>query len=413
MNASLITKFAVRTLGRNLRRTLLSVLGVGIGCAVALFMSAFMRGGMEIRIRSIADSGFGHARIASAAWEKSRENKLRLQDWQAELEAVRSMRGVKVAAPHARATVLLAFGTRVAGVEMLGVDPPAEERLNRLTRAVSKGRYLQTGDRDVTVIGSTIAERLDVELDDDLFLTIIGHDGEMQYAMLRIVGIVNTGSRDMDASICHVTLADAEHLTGFQGAGEISITFDDHLDIDPMVSRIRAELPEGDTILTWKEVVPSQGGDAESDKVFMNLLVGIVVIVVILGITSAQLTAMLERKREFAVLMALGMKSRQVIRLVIIEASALGVLGAVAGLLLAMPLVYYTATTGIDFAAIMQGELAISGVLFDPVMYSDMGPWMIPYAILVSVVSTLIAVLYPAWVAIKTDPASALSLRET
>ena len=90
----------------------------------------------------------------------------------------------------------------------------------------------------------------------------------------------------------------------------------------------------------------------------------------------------------------------------------MGLLGAGVGLLLAMPLVYYTATTGIDFSSLMEDEMSMSGVLFDPVMYSDMGLWMIPHALLIALISTLVAALYPAWYAVKIDPTSALSLRE-
>lgn len=412
MKVSLITKFAVRTLGRSKRRTLLSVIGIGVGCAVALFMTAFMRGANHIRVQAIASSGFGHLRIAPGGWEKNRENELRLRDWRAELETARSMEGVRVAAPHARSTGLLAFGTRVSGVELLGVDPPAERVLNRLVRAVVEGRYLEPGDRGMAVIGSTIAERLEVEVDDDLFLTVVREGGEMEYAMLRIVGIINTGSRDIDAGICHVTLEDIEALTGLEGAGEISITLDDPGRIDRMASQLLEGIPEGDDVLTWKVVQPAQGGDSASDKAFMNLFVGIVMVVVMLGIMSAQLTAILERKREFAVLMALGMKGIQVIRLVLVESVTMGILGAAAGLLIAMPFVYHTATAGIDFSAFMKGELALSGVLFDPVMHSDMGLWLVPYAFCLAVISTLLAALYPAWYAVKVDPTSALSLRE-
>jgi ABC-type lipoprotein release transport system permease subunit len=408
----LTTKFAVRTLGRSKRRTLLSVIGVGVGCAVALFLTAFMRGANEMRVQSIADSGFGHLRIAPGGWEKSRENALRLQDGRAELETVRAMEGVKVAAPHARSTALLAFGTRVAGVELLGVDPPAEQAVSRVARAVSEGRYLESGDKGLTVIGSTIAERLDVELDDDLFLTIVREGGRMEYAMLRIVGIIDTGSRDLDATICHVTLEDVRKLTDLNGAAEITITLNELGDLDRMAATLRTVIPQGDDVLTWKEVQPAQGADFESDKRFTNIFIVIVVVVVMLGITSAQLTAILERRREFAVLIALGMKSIQVTRLVFVEAAAMGLLGAAAGLLLAMPLVYYTATTGIDFSKLMGEGMSMSGVLFNPVMYSDMGLWMIPHALLIALISTLIAALYPAWYAVKIDPTSALSLRE-
>ena len=165
-------------------------------------------------------------------------------------------------------------------------------------------------------------------------------------------------------------------------------------------------------MLTWREVIPEQGGDARSDRAFMNLLVGIVMIMVVLGVTSAQLTAMLERRREFAVLLALGMRGGQVIRLVLLEAPTLGAVGALAGLVLAFSLVYHTATEGINFAEMMGGEMATGGVLFDAVFCADMGWWMVPHALALSLVSAAVASVYPALYALRINPTSALSLRE-
>ncbi len=412
MSTPIIAKFAVRTLGRNVRRTLLSVVGIGIGVAIAVFMTAFMRGSTQMRVRAIAESGFGHVKVVPADWDKSRDNDLRLTDWEAELAAVRATRGVKAAAPHARSTALLGFGTRVAGVEMLGVDPVAEAETSRLVRAIDEGRYLRDGDRDAVVVGRTITNRLEVELDDDLLLTVVSKGGEMEYAMLNIVGIIETGSRDMDASICHVMLEDIERLTGREGAGDISVTLDDPLQMDAAVSRLRAVVSPEDDVLTWMVVVPAQGGDYQSDKGFMNILAGTVLVVVILGIAGAQLTAVLERRREFAVLIALGMKASQVVRLILLEAVAMAVMGAAVGLLLAWFPLHETATKGIDFSTMMGGDLAMSGVLFDPIMYSVPGLWVLPYALVIAFVSTLIAAVYPAVFALRTDPTSALSLRE-
>lgn len=364
-----------------------------------------------MRIRSISESGLGHVRIAHVDWERTRDNDLRLRDWDAQLETARAMRGVAVAAPHARTTALLAFGTRVQGVEMTGVDPVAEAEINRLVRLIGSGRYLEPGDRDVTVIGSTIAERLEVEVGDPLFLTVVGEDGEMEYAMLLVVGIIDTGSRDMDASICHVALEDVGRLTGLAGAGEISVKLDNPLELERAASELAAALPEGDAVLTWREVIPTMAADYDSDWAFMNMLSGIVVVVAILGIAGAQLTAILERRREFAVLIALGMKERQVVGLILLEALAMGILGGGAALALSFPLVYRTATEGWDMTSLM-GDIAMSGVLFEPVMYAEMGVWMIPLALLIATVSMLFAAIYPAVYALRIDPTSALSLRE-
>ena len=408
---SLVGKYTMRSLARSRRRTLLSVLGVGLGCAIAVFSTAFMRGGREMRIRAISESGYGHVRIAPEGWAQSRRDELRLQDGPAALAAARGLAGVKVVAGHARAQGLLAFGTRVAGVQILGVDPAVEPQLNRLVRAVDEGRYLQADDMGSVVVGRTLLERLDVELEDDLLLTLSRADGELEYAMLRIVGVVTTGSREIDAAICHVTLAELEQLTGLPGVAEVSVVFADPHQVDALAAVLAGQISE-DEVLTWREVLPAMGGDAAGDKAFSNLFIGIVIAVVILGVTSAQLTAMLERRREFAVLIALGMKGSKLLRLVLLEAVVMGVLGALFGLVLASPLVWHTATAGVDFSEAMGDDLAITGVFFDPVIYADMGLWMLPYAFFVGLSSTLFAALYPAWSALRQDPAAVLSLRE-
>ena len=408
---SLVGKYTMRSLARSRRRTLLSVLGVGLGCAIAVFSTAFMRGGREMRIRAISESGYGHVRIAPEGWAKSRRDELRLQDGPAAQAAARGLAGVKVVAGHARAQGLLAFGTRVAGVQILGVDPAVEPQLNRLVRAVDEGRYLQADDMGSVVVGRTLLERLDVELEDDLLLTLSRADGELEYAMLRIVGVVTTGSREIDAAICNVTLAELEQLTGLPGVAEVSVVFADPHQVDALAAVLAGQISE-DEVLTWREVLPAMGGDAAGDKAFSNLFIGIVIAVVILGVTSAQLTAMLERRREFAVLIALGMKGSKLLRLVLLEAVVMGVLGALFGLVLASPLVWHTATAGVDFSEAMGDDLAITGVFFDPVIYADMGLWMLPYAFFVGLSSTLFAALYPAWSALRQDPAAVLSLRE-
>ena len=404
-------RYALRSLGRSQRRTLLSILGVGLGCAIAVFSTAFMRGGRELRIRAISESGYGHARIVPQGWEQSRRDELRLQDGQAALAAARGLEGVEVVAAHARVQGLLAFGTRVAGVRVLGVDSQVEPRLNRLVRAIDEGRYLQPDDGGAVVVGRALVERLDVELGDDLLLTLARSDGELEYAMLRIVGIVSTGSKEIDAEICHVTLSELARLTGLEGAAEVSVAFADPQEIDALTAQL-AQRIEDDVVLSWREVLPAMGGDAAGDKAFSNLFIGIVIAVVVLGVTSAQLTALLERRREFAVLMALGMKSARLLYLIFFETALVGVLGAILGLLLASPLVWYIATVGVDFSGVMGDDLAITGGFFDPIIYADMGMWMLPYSFFVGFSSTVFAALYPAWSALRQSSTAALSLRE-
>jgi ABC-type lipoprotein release transport system permease subunit len=226
--------------------------------------------------------------------------------------------------------------------------------------------------------------------------------------MLRIVGIIETGSRDIDAAICHVTLRDVERITGYGGAGEITIILDDYRRIESTRRVLAEKLAGRNDVITWKEVNPAVAGNVEGDRAFMTGLMGIIVIVVALGIASAHLTAVLERRREFAILSALGMKSRQVVGVVVLEAVIVGLGGAVIALLLGGSAAYLLATKGINLAAFMGEDFSFGDMLLDPIIYGDFDMWLLWYALGISVSATVVASIYPAWLATRIDPAESL-----
>jgi ABC-type lipoprotein release transport system permease subunit len=402
-------RYAVRSLRRHPRRTLLSMLGVGIGVAIGLIATSWMRGGAEMQIRAVSESGAGHLRVVPEGWTARRENTLRLPDPHEIAGVVRSMPAVTLAAPRGRVNGLLAFGNRSAGVEIVGVNPEVERRANRIVfKSELAGRYLEPGDRNSVVIGHTLAERLRVEVDDDLYVTLSGADG-VQGAMLRIVGVLRTGSRDIDSGICHVNLEVLEKISGYAGIGEVSILLHDYRRIEETRQDLARQL-DGVEVVSWKEVNPGIAANVDGDRGFMRALVAIIIIVVGLGIVSAQLTAVMERRREIAVLTALGMKARQVIALVVIEAVTVALGGSAIALSVGGAVAHRLATRGVDLLAILGEEVGFSDVLLDPRIYGDFGAWIIVYALTVSVAATLAASFYPAWIASRVEPADALRM---
>ena len=96
-------RYATRSLRRHLRRSVLAVSGIAIGCVLALVMEGINRGRDEMFARAAAYSGAGHLRIVRQGWRTGREPTLRLTDWRRDLEAARVHAGVADAAPRARA----------------------------------------------------------------------------------------------------------------------------------------------------------------------------------------------------------------------------------------------------------------------------------------------------------------------
>ncbi len=410
--AFVATRYAARSVGRNLRRTVLSVVGIAIGCVLALFMESLNRGKGEIIARAGASAGVGHLRVVPEGWRERRDVRLRLADWQADLAAARAEPGVVLATARARAQVLLAMGTHVVPVEMVGVEPALEPKTFRYVQTMAEGRYLRDGDPGGVVVGRAIANRLSAGVDDEIVATAVGKGGDIQSAMFRIVGIVATGSEDADAAICQVARPDLERFLGVPGAGEVTIIVSDYRRIDAIRAALLPKLAPGDDVVTLSDLTPEIEGHLAQDAASARIISAIILLIVLLGVASAQLAAVLERRREFAVLSALGMSGARMVRLIVEEALMLGVAGALLALAMGLPIVWRFARGGLDFGRYMGGSYSFSGVLLEPVVYGDFGWWIAPYVFVVSIVATVVASLYPAWYAARTDPAVALRVAQ-
>lgn len=405
-------RYAARSVGRNARRTALSVIGIGVGVALALFMESVNRGRPGLFARAAAYSGAGHLRVVPANWRLRRDPRLRLRDWRSDLEAARALPGALVVAPRARAQALLAMGTHVLAVEMVGVDAEAEPRAYRFVRTMAEGRWLARGETGAVVLGKAAAERLHAELGDEVLATAVGSGGGIESAMFRIVGLVAAGSEDLDASICQVTLEGLAQLAGTAGAGEVTVILADHRTASEAKAALAAGVTPGDEVMTFEEITPEFKGHLEQDAATSRFVNGVILLIVFLGVASAQLAAVLERRREFAVLSALGMGARRMVRLVLVEALGLGAAGAVLGVGLGLPVAWYFARRGLDFSKFMGSDYAFQGLLIEPVIYADVGPWMVPFVAAVAFGATMLASLYPAWFAARTDPAVALRVAQ-
>lgn len=409
---SVEARYAARSVTRNARRTALSIVGVGVGVMLALVMESVNRGRDELFARVGATSGAGHVRIVPAGWRARRDARMRLADPAGALAAARALSGVEAAAPRARAQVLLAMGTHVVPVEVAGVDAEAEALVYRFAGKVAPGRWLAPGARGEVVVGKAIAERLRSEVGDEVVATAVGSGGSIESLMLRIVGVVATGSDDTDLGVCAAASADVEALTGLGGAGEVAVVLRDWRATDAARGALAAGLKGGDEALTWGEINPEFEGHLQQDAATSRFVSGIILVIVLLGVASAQLAAVLERRREFAVLSALGMRAWRMVRLVVQEAVALGLAGGALGLAAGLPLVWWISVRGLDLRSFMGASYSFQGVIFEPVLYGDVGAWIVPYALAVSVGATVLASLYPAWFAARTDPAAALRVAQ-
>jgi len=303
---------------------------------------------------------------------------------------------------------MLAVGAHAVGVEVVGVDPATEPQTFRYVRRVGSGRYLEAQGRNEMVLGHGAADTLKIEAGDVVVATVVGAGGDMQSDMFTVVGLVTTGIEEVDAGLCQVNMADLERLTGQQGAAEITLILKDYQEAEGMQTALSPKLSAGERLLRWDQIAPASRLAVEINQKVSVWLTAILMIVALLGVASAQLTAVLERRRELAMLAAIGMSARRIAALIFLEGAVLGILGAAGALILAAPVDYYLATVGINLG----GNIQLSSMAIDPVFRTDFGAWLFADASLLSLVTALLASVYPAWFVSRQDPISAMRVSQ-
>jgi ABC-type lipoprotein release transport system permease subunit len=408
------TRYALRSLTRNPRRTLLSMIGLALGVGIALFALSWVRGLERMSVEAAAGGGLGHLRVAPSGWLERHDEAMRLEDPEHALEGVRALSWVEVATPRASVGALLGLGTRSAHVVLTGVDASTEPRVFRYLEGLAEGRYLEPGERNAIVLGRAHARRLHAGLGDELVATAVSASGELESTIVTVVGIIETGSTAIDQSIAHVALEDVAQLSGRPGAAEITIVArslgTDPEAVQPMRREVQSVIGEENEALSWLELVPDLRVKIEGSYRTSRLGTSIILLVVLLGVASAQLTSVLERRKEFAVLAAIGIRGFTLVRIVVTESLLLGLASTLLALAWAAPLVHHLDEVGIDISSLYQSNerMAFAGVLIDPVFHPQYGAWLYPTALSLSLVATILASLYPAWFASRTDPATAL-----
>ena len=168
---------------------------------------------------------------------------------------------------------------------------------------------------------------------------------------------------------------------------------------------LAAALPN-DEVDSWTTLHPEIEEAIATKGVYTTLIGLIVLAIASVGVLNLMLMAVFERTREMGVLAALGMKSRQIMGLFLLEGALIGVVGAVIGCILGYALVTAVGQVGIDFgfAAGMGEVTAMMGSRLYPVV----SPVNVVMSGLFVTVIAALASLYPAWQASRKEPAAAL-----
>ena len=407
MTPGFTVRLAWRNIWRQKRRTLITAGAISTALLLALVMRSMQEGSYAQNLDNATRFYSGYLQLQEPGFAENQSIDHLLPADQNFVEKVFSIKGVTTAVPRLESFALGAAGNRSKGVMVMGVAPRAEDEYSGLAARVKKGRYFNQEDAKAVLVGGKLARYFDLGVGDELVLYGQGYHGTTAAGLYRVAGIIHFPNQQMDARIVYLPLKTAQAL--YQTGNQVSawVLHGDRVKDIPMLEKsARQQMGKRVKVRDWADISPEL-----AQQIALDRASGIFMILVLYGVVGFGLFATiammtLERRREFAVMLATGMARKTLQMLVILESLFIALTGVIMGFVLACPILvwfYYhpIRLTG-DLAATME-EMG-----FEAILPFSLAPELFLAQIGIVMILLILCGLYPLARIYKLELADAL-----
>ena len=314
---------AWRNLWRNRRRTWLMSSAIAFASFLVTVAASFQGGIYDDMIDLSSRFYTGHAQLQHPDYQDNPRVKYTITDAATKIAGLAKHPLVRTAVPRVIGHGLVSIEESSLGALIIGVDPQRE--FLTIQDSIQNGRYLQ--GRGEVVIGSLLARNLDGQLGDDLVMLGSGKEGSVAALAGTIVGFFETGVSEIDRGQVHVDYRDyAEALEISDEVHSIALLLD-HYSSGETMATAGTWTEAGDRFLSWIDLSPHIKDLIDVKAVSSNMMYGLLGILVIFGVVNACIMTVLDRTREFGMLIAVGMRPLAIIYMLQLEILWMTVVG--------------------------------------------------------------------------------------
>lgn len=403
---------AWRNLWRRKRRTLITAISIGFGVMLAVTFTGSGDYWYTNMINAGATMGLGHITVEPHGYNQTPSLDKRLLNAGQIRKHVLTMPGVSNAIVRIMGQAMFASASKTIGGMFLAVDPSQESPdQNLLLRSLIQGQLFPGADGRGIVVGSKMAKKLNLRIGKKLVYTTTDVSGEIVSEIARVTGIFETGVSEVDGALVLLPINSVRAILHYddEDATLVAVTVNDQRYAERIRDKIAVAVGNPlREVLTWKQTQTELAGIITMDKsgnYITQILIGLLIAA---GILNTLLMSVLERTREFGVMMAVGMSPATLFKLVLVESFWLALIGLAVGIIITAPWYAYLHYVGLDLSGAIGKDYSAGGVLVDPIFRIRLYKESI-IAILAGVFSlTLLSGIYPAWRAGRTPPVESL-----
>ena len=389
--------------------TWISIAGVAVGVA-SLILALAITNGMSRDLQEQLLSSTSHVDLMRTLSDGMR-------DWRPLLARLEKLPHVVAAAPGLYEPVLISRGAHAGGAVLKGIVPADERRVSGILSHVIQGSPKPLGQMTNSVdkageptppivIGSDLADSIGAQVGDTVMVTspqadLTPYGLIPKYQRFQVAGIFHSGFYQYDSSFGFVRLADAQSLFGEPDLiSIISFKVDDLYHANTIGDEIEKAAGPGFMTTNWMEQNRELFRALKLEQVVTFIVIGLIVCVAALNILIALTMMVMEKTKDIAVLMSMGVQPEQVRRIFLLQGLLISVIGTVIGLVLGYALAW--AGGHYRFIHLSADVYSLDYLPFAP---------RILHGVVVTALSlgvSLLATLYPSSSAARVLPAEAL-----
>ena len=417
-NATNLAAMAWRNIWRNRRRSLITLSSIALGTMLAVIMTAVQDAQWRDMIDMAARLGGGHVTIQHEEYLETPTLSRSVKQIDDLRELVRrdSQLDETVEGIVERVTgfVMVSTAGQSYGAGFIAYDPEREnsETLSIL-EAIDAGELLEDPHEPRILMGSQLAENLNTRIGRKVIFTLTDKNAEIISETVRLKGILHTGAPTIDGGLVLLPIGLLRKTVAYapDEATQLGLFLEDQRDAGAVADRIGKALGNGVAAIPWYD------NQADLASFIMMKIAGayffeaVIALLVAAGIFNTIFVSVMERLREFGILLAIGFSPRRLFSLVMLESFWLGVVGLFFAILITAWPYYYLANTGIDMSAMIgEGNAEVAGVAIAPLLKASIYPEKLFFIGLAVVTATLLSGLYPAWKAGRIEPVESIRI---
>jgi len=389
-----LIKIAWRSLWRNRRRTFLTTAAVILSLVLSLFMRSMQFGSYEQMIKAGVNQT-GHLQVHDTGYQANQTIDRSFFYTKSLGEKIRNMKDVRLFLPHLQTFSLASYGEKTKGVLVSGIDAKGEDKLLGISKKMVRGKYL-SGQEQGVIIGDKLAQYLKLKTGDSLVLIGQGYQGITAYGIYPVRGIFHLPSLKMNSQVVFMNLTDAQSFVYPYRPGlctGISVFLRDPDKLKSVQQRLEQTLRNHFEVISWKIMLSDLLQTIKVDNASGQIMLMVLYLIAAFGIFSTVLMMTMEKRRQYAVMISLGMQRSKLVKVSVIETFIISLLGILAGLVVISPILFYLHLNPIPIS----GEMAKVYLQFniEPILPFSVKPHIFISQTAIILTLSLLSALYP------------------